>query len=79
MAFAEARAIAPRNATATVARFQRATDRKWNAAALATDVEWLAFIALDDTDPRRIARKPASRIERERGAVFELAAMRTIF
>lgn len=73
MTLGETRAIAAGVAAAAVACFQRAGERRRDAARFAADIERVSVFAFDDTDDRRIAREPSRRVERKRGAILQLA------
>jgi hypothetical protein len=64
MALGEARACATGEAATAVATAQRASERRWNRACAAANVEGLSRRGLHDADERGVAREPARRIER---------------
>ena len=69
-----ARVRAAGKATALVARIQDAPERGRNCPRLATDIERLAIIVLDQSDDARVARQPTGGLGRHRRSVFKRAA-----
>jgi len=76
VAFDETRAVAAGEAAAAVAGAQDALQRKRDAPGLASDVQRFTVISFDDADDGAVAAEPANGVERELGAVVELATVR---
>src|ERR1700688_1222138 len=70
------RVRATRESAAAIACVERAANRRRNAACLASDVERLTVLVLQDADDAGVARQATHGLRREGGAVLELAASR---
>jgi hypothetical protein len=68
-----ARVRATRESAAAIACVERAANRRWDTSRLASNIEWLALLVLQDVDNARIARQTTHRLHRQRRAVLELA------